>query len=165
MSRCLWRAHRAGILHRDVKPANLLLPRSGQPAAKLTDFGIARLTAGGEVTPDGSITGTPGSPHPRPLRPRSWPGARRVRAWPDAHLLFSGGRHPFDRWPGLLRSPNSEGWRGGPPDSSWSMVAPALAGRSGLSHAGPRSDARHPSECPGRRPRTRGSARSAKTAG
>lgn len=46
-------AHRAGVLHRDVKPDNILVGEFGDP--KLTDFGIARLT-GGPQTTSGRIT-------------------------------------------------------------------------------------------------------------
>ncbi len=48
-------AHRSGVLHRDVKPANVLLS-DGQ--AKLTDFGIARLVGQSQVTAAQSIIGT-----------------------------------------------------------------------------------------------------------
>lgn len=48
--------HRAGILHRDVKPANILFTGYGEPA--LTDFGIAHL-AGGFQTGAGRVTGSP----------------------------------------------------------------------------------------------------------
>jgi serine/threonine-protein kinase len=100
VSRCLWGAHRNGVLHRDVKPANVLMPRSGQPAAKLTDFGIARLTSGGGVTPDGSITGTPRFASPEALAGEVVGPAHDVFGLcVTLYLLFSGGRHPFDVHP------------------------------------------------------------------
>ncbi|KXX61255.1 protein kinase domain-containing protein [Rhodococcus sp. LB1] len=49
-------AHRLGILHRDVKPGNILYTDYGEPA--LTDFGIAHI-AGGFVTTTGVVTGSP----------------------------------------------------------------------------------------------------------
>src|SRR6201995_5184710 len=57
-------AHLAGILHRDVKPGNILLTEYGEP--ELTDFGIARI-AGGFQTATGVITGSPAFTAPEVL--------------------------------------------------------------------------------------------------
>ncbi|HEY9356905.1 MAG TPA: serine/threonine-protein kinase [Arthrobacter sp.] len=53
--------HSLGIIHRDIKPANILLvqTRPGEPLrAKLTDFGIARITDATRLTATGAMVGT-----------------------------------------------------------------------------------------------------------
>jgi serine/threonine protein kinase len=50
-------AHRRGVIHRDVKPANLMLSREGY--LSITDFGLARLLGEPGMTVSGSFLGTP----------------------------------------------------------------------------------------------------------
>ncbi|EOD68072.1 serine/threonine-protein kinase [Amycolatopsis vancoresmycina] len=57
ISSALAGAHRAGVVHRDVKPANILVAEDG--TAKITDFGISRAIGDVKLTATGEIAGTP----------------------------------------------------------------------------------------------------------
>ncbi len=89
-------AHQHGVIHRDLKPSNILLDEAGN--AYLTDFGLAKMTTGGEsdLTKTGTIVGTPVYMSPEQLRgevvtPRSDIYSMGVILY---HMLV--GRPPFD---------------------------------------------------------------------
>jgi serine/threonine-protein kinase len=51
-------AHSRAVVHRDIKPQNVLVTEEGEPTAKLMDFGVARLTDAAALTAPGDIVGT-----------------------------------------------------------------------------------------------------------
>ncbi|MEK7405106.1 MAG: serine/threonine-protein kinase [Acidobacteriota bacterium] len=56
MAQGLAHAHRRGIIHRDVKPGNAIFSAEG--LLKLTDFGLAKLLSGPQITRPGTLMGT-----------------------------------------------------------------------------------------------------------
>ncbi|MDR1512608.1 MAG: protein kinase, partial [Propionibacteriaceae bacterium] len=56
IARALAAAHDAGLMHRDIKPENVLITPSGQ--VKVTDFGLAKMTQGGDSATHSVLMGT-----------------------------------------------------------------------------------------------------------
>src|SRR6185295_3393368 len=89
----LARAHDAGIVHRDVKPANVILNHKGQ--VKVLDFGIAKMKGDTSLTRTGSSPGTPA--YMSPEQARGDPVDGRTDLWALGALLYEmlAGRRPF----------------------------------------------------------------------
>ncbi|NEC13984.1 protein kinase [Streptomyces sp. SID8014] len=88
-------AHAAGIHHRDVKPANVLLRADGRPV--LTDFGIAALRESTSLTATGELVGSPDYIAPERLRGEEGDPASDL--WSLGMLLYVAveGHHPLRR--------------------------------------------------------------------
>ncbi len=87
-------AHRHGVVHRDVKPGNLLRAREGQ--VKLADFGIAKATEQSSITQVGSVLGTAAYLAPEQARGEdAGPSADLYALGVVAYQLISG-RLPYE---------------------------------------------------------------------
>jgi hypothetical protein len=90
----LYYAHRNGVVHRDVKPGNLLRSRDGE--VKLADFGIAKATEQSSITQVGSVLGTAAYLAPEQARgEEAGPAADLYALGVVAYQLISG-RLPYE---------------------------------------------------------------------
>ncbi|CDH46948.1 serine/threonine-protein kinase [Candidatus Contendibacter odensensis] len=86
-------AHASGVVHRDIKPGNVILLADGQ--VKVTDFGIARLETGIGMTQVGMTVGTPGYMAPEQFQGKE--ADRRADLYACGVVLFEllTGARPF----------------------------------------------------------------------
>ncbi len=89
-------AHRLGVLHLDLKPANVILAADGVP--RITDFGLARRVDHPQAVADDSIAGTPGYMAPEQLVPGNVLGPA-ADVWGLGATLYEAltGHAPFER--------------------------------------------------------------------
>jgi eukaryotic-like serine/threonine-protein kinase len=93
-------AHRRGIIHRDVKPGNLMIfggpVGGGEMTVKLTDFGIARAIEQTRITQVGSVVGTAAYLAPEQVRGEEATPATDVYALGVVLYQFLTGRLPYE---------------------------------------------------------------------
>ena len=93
-------AHRRGIIHRDVKPGNLMVVGGpvggGEMTVKLTDFGIARAIEQTRITQVGSVVGTAAYLAPEQVRGEEATPATDVYALGVVLYQFLTGRLPYE---------------------------------------------------------------------
>jgi len=93
----LYCAHRNGVVHRDVKPANIMVMGDGR--VKIMDFGIARLTSGREatrLTSQGSVIGTLLYMAPEQFSGGAVDALCDIFAYGVVFYELLSGRHPFE---------------------------------------------------------------------
>jgi eukaryotic-like serine/threonine-protein kinase len=113
ISEALGHAHRKGIVHRDVKPSNVLLAESGQIDVRLLDFGLAQMAEFDTLTALGDVPGT--LAYISPERLQGLVATPAADVWGVGVVLWEAlaGEHPF--WGGDMTETSRSIERGAPP--------------------------------------------------
>ncbi len=98
LAEALQAVHAVGVLHRDVKPTNVLM--EGRSPV-LIDFGLARVAEDPRLTQTGFLLGTPGYLAPEILYGDDATTASDVHAWAATVCFAATGRPPFGRGPAM----------------------------------------------------------------
>jgi serine/threonine protein kinase len=85
--------HAAGVIHRDLKPGNVMFSGSGEPV--VIDFGIAQGTDATRLTATGLVIGTPGYLAPEIIEGEDAGAAADVHSWATTVAYAATGRAPF----------------------------------------------------------------------
>jgi eukaryotic-like serine/threonine-protein kinase len=117
-------AHAAGIVHRDVKPANVLITADGRTV--LTDFGIATVAGDPGLTQAGMVMGTPGFCAPE--RIRGGPASPASDLWSLGATLYAAveGHGPFDGQGSAMAVLANIVHRDPPPPASAGSLGPVI---------------------------------------
>jgi serine/threonine-protein kinase len=126
-------AHARGVLHRDVKPGNLLFDETGN--VHITDFGIARATDDASLTSTGTLLGSAGYLSPEQARGEPATEASDLYALAVVAFELFAGRRPFERESATAEvlahahapPPAISRMRGGPPSGLDHVFERALA--------------------------------------
>ena len=94
VARALAYAHKSGIVHRDIKPDNIMFDEHG--LAVVTDFGIAKAASGGKLTGTGMSIGTPHYMSPEQARAQPLDGRSDIYSLGVVAFQSLTGRVPFD---------------------------------------------------------------------
>ena len=118
-------AHRAGVMHRDVKPSNVLLGHDDR--AVLTDFGIATFQGDPKLTQTGMVMGSPGFTAPERIRGEDASPASDL--WSLGATLFAAveGHGPFEQRGGAVTTMSAIINEDAPEAPTAGALAPVIA--------------------------------------